>query len=244
MHKYSKYVYNYLFVACLAITLSACCFRHIQNDFNNGKFTKVNNELTQEYISEEKEKRRPNAYYMKAYSQLEIAKTNEDYVKAIKSAEKGLKELVLLDHSRDKIFLMMIPALAIDKEIEQKWKANNEISSYEDYYNEVDGYERHFITIFEEFKKPVNEIRDPTPLDVVGRLHYEEWRAIQNWRTVINSIDAGDEQQDNAARMKAHTRAKSFFEGNKLSEAANAERDAISEEDVGGFRERIIKEGG
>ncbi len=233
MYKYSKNLYRYIFIACLVVTLSACCFRHIQKDFNNENYTKVNKELTPEYISEQNEKRRPTAYYMKSYSQLEL----EDFMNAIKSAEEGLKEPKLLPHSRDKIFLMMLPALAIDKVIEQNWKARNEISSYENYFSDVDGYEKDFKTIFKEFAKSENEIGEPTSLDVVHRLHYEKWRVIQNWRSIIFSIDAGDDQQDNDAWTKAHNRAKSSFEGKKFSEAANAERDAIPDDNV--YREKI-----
>lgn len=58
-----------------------------------------------------------------------------------------------------------------------------------------------------------------TPPNTHHYLSYQRWRVLQNWRSVINSIDAGNDQQDHNAQKDALEEAGKQFNGKSLKEA-------------------------
>jgi hypothetical protein len=178
-------------------------------------------QLTPEYIQKLDQRLRPNAWLLLSASQWRMGKLTE----ARESAQKGLKEPALQKQSRDHVLLLMIPGLVIDMEIEKTWKEAGMKFTLAQYAK----VERNYVTVFDLFSDAEKAMGPATPPNTRHYLSYQRWRVVQGWRSVINSIDAGNDQQDNDAQNDALKEAGKQFSGKSLQEVAKNLESSIPE---------------
>jgi hypothetical protein len=103
----------------------------------------------------------------------------------------------------------------------------------------LDNYQSTFSSDFETGLKALDDGFDQagpaTPPEVGWYYHYHRWRLIQNWRSVVNSID--DDEDRGIAKADAEGKV-----GQKLRNAMNAERDMIPTNHP--LHELILAQGG
>lgn len=242
--KHSRHLHRCWFSAILLVFFLCSCmtldYRGIQGLFeqavqlDNGRsvsaftessvFTEpgygdVTAQLTPEYIQKLDQRLRPNAWLLLSTSQWRMAKLTE----ARESAQKGLNEPALQKQSRDQVLLLMIPGLAIDMEIEKTWKeAGMKFTPAQ--YTKV---AKDYATVFDSFSDAEKAMGPATPPNTRHYLNYQRWRVVQGWRFVINSIDAGNDQQDNDAQNDALKEAGKQFNGKPLHDVAKSLESSI-----------------
>ncbi len=234
-----------LLVALSLGSLTACHtldYREVQSQFqeavqadNSGTpFTRqhadIVDHLTPDYIAKLDPRLRPNAWTLRAISAWRAGLTNDV---AEQSAAHGLKEPTLVAGSRDQVVLMMIPALVVDSDLLRRWLAANR--NVTNNYGAV--FEKGFQAALRELQKVPPVMNERTPVDARAYFHYQRWRILQNWTSVIGNLKPVE------AAAEANQRAKDFI-GNPagLVAAANDDRDQIPNDHP--LRALIRAEGG
>lgn len=219
-----------LLLAAVVFTVTACRtleYRTVQSEFeqavradNEGtpfsrQHEDVVAQLTPEYIAKLDPKLRPNAWMLRAVSAWRAGMTNEPE----QSAERGLAEANLVPGSRDDIVLRMIPALVVDSDLQRRWLASNRSVDEASY---AATYEPGFKAAFNELKNSAEPaMNERTPVDARAYFHYQYWRLVFNWASVISSVKPMD------AQFAAQDRATNFVGFPKLLDAAKAQCDQI-----------------
>jgi hypothetical protein len=218
----------------LAVGLAGCPTLHypkIQSDFqeavriDNGTsvqpftdsstdelFEDIVRRLSDESIAKLDRRLRPNAWLLRSYSAWRAG----DLKDARSSASKGL-DAGPADGSRDSVVLTLMPALVIDSEIRERWRADGKVVEPAAYQS----YERDFATALQKLDAAERQKTAATPLSALYYLQYQRWRILQNWRQVIGTIPERTERND--ARSSAELK----LGGVKLKAAGEKARDAI-----------------
>jgi len=209
-------------------------YRDVQSDFersvriDNGEsvspFTEDNSSeayqgiidsLSEEQIKELDDRLKANAWLLRSYSSWRVG----DLKDARGSASKGLDQGTLRDHSRDKVLLLLVPALVADSETMTAWGDAGKKTSSQVYKNT---HEKDFKLAWDKLLKAEEEIGEPTPDSTSYYVHYQKWRILQNWRQVIDSFPAGEDSKRRAAKDRAKAKV-----GADLRLAAKKEKDEI-----------------
>ena len=169
-------------------------------------------ELTPERIAELDPKLRANAWVIRSYSLWRSAR----YQDAIASAGTGLKTDGL--GPRDRILLLLLPALAVDSEQRDLWVAKNRTLTGADY----PPFQQAFSLVYGELGKASADVSSaPSTMYYV---EYQRWRILNDWNIVLGSIDKDD--SDSPARREARALAEKVV-GSQLTDAADAARKKI-----------------
>jgi len=235
----------------LAVSAAACStldYRTVQADFNraveldNGASVSGNpfaesdyagivDRLTDERIEKKLDSRlRANAWLLRAFAEYRLGRLDPKSG-ALRSQGKGLK-LEPDAGSRDDVLLRVIPALVIDRELENDWVAKDRKLTPAEYDPAEHGgssdsglnYERDFASAVEVLDLAMRAAGPATPVSVEYYAHYQKWRVLENWRAVIVRIDAGDDSDE--VRGAELQDAKNLI-SKDLEQARDAERDAI-----------------
>lgn len=175
--------------------------------------------LTPQYIQKLDGRLRPNAWLLRAVSQYRTGQLAQ----ARESAATGLSEPQLIKSSRDHILLLMIPGLVIDMEIEKTWKASGRQLTPAQYAR----LELDYHSVFDLFDTAQQAMGQASAPGIRFYINYQRWRVVQGWRSVINSIDAGSDMQDEQAQIEAQDKAKQFFGGMTLKDKAVEQENKI-----------------
>lgn len=233
-----------LFVAALVVmlvTVTACGtiqYRDVQGEFveavsadnawsvspfgasaADGLYRSILVQLTDEYITKLDDRLKLNAWLLRAVSEWRLG----EYSNAKDSAANGLKDMQPNQNgSRDHVILAMLNGLIIDSSRLPKYRElatntpNKQITLTE--------YEDEFSADFKTALKALDDGYDlagpATPPEVGFYYNYHRWRIIQNWRSVVNSIEP--EESRNTAKNDAQERL-----GKKFRAAMDAERNSI-----------------
>ena len=179
-----------------------------------GLYRGIHAELTDEYIAGLDARLQPNAWLLRAVSAWRLG----DFSDARTSAAKGLGKLSDAQKgSRDHVMLAMLDGLVIDSDLLVKYRSlSGKVT--------LDVYQSSFSPDFETGLKALDDgfkqTGPATPPEIGWYYHYHRWRLIQNWRTVVNSIEIDQDR----ATAKADAEAKV---GQKLHDAMKAELDEI-----------------
>jgi hypothetical protein len=234
-----------LVLAVVLGALAACHttgFRRVQSNFNSAMqqdnagasaeakkgFADLSQELTPDYIAKLDPKLRPNAWMIRAVSAWRVGLTNDV---AQESVDRGLSDTNLVVGSRDQIMMTMVPALVVDSDLLGRWQAANK--NVGDVYSSV--FEKGFKAALTELSKIPPLMNERTPPDTRAYYHYQRWRILQNWASVIGSLTPPEVASD------ANQRAKAFV-GKGLLDAAKEDRDKIPNNDP--LRALIRAQGG
>lgn len=232
-------------------------YREIQDDFNRAvemdnenamgrygsstvfidpAYDEIIKNLSDEYIKALEPRLQPNAYMLRAVSQWRLARSQISYDDAspyldaaLKSARDGLKDPEPEQFSRDQVILTILPALVIDTEIEKQFNDRDRKLSAAQYEQKPD-FKSLFEQAFEELQAGEKAIGPATPPSVGYYVKFQRWRLIQNWRTVINGIEAEpgavpstDDLRDTASReAAAHLEVESLGAALKAIEDPNS----------------------
>ena len=186
----------------------------------DGLYSSIQTELTDEYIAKLDARLQPNAWLLRAVSEWRLG----EYSNARNSAANGLGKLQDKQRgSRDHVMLAMLDGLIIDSDLHAKFRTLKEAGG-DDFTMTLDNYQSTFSSDFDTGLKALDDGFDQagpaTPPEVGWYYHYHRWRLIQNWRSVVNSID--DDEDRGIAKADAEGKV-----GQKLRNAMNAERDMI-----------------
>lgn len=179
-----------------------------------GLYSGIHAELTEEYIAGLDARLQPNAWLLRAVSAWRLG----DFSDARISAAKGVDKLPDTQRgSRDHVMLAMLDGLVIDSDLLVKYRSlSGKVT--------LDVYQSSFSPDFETGLKALDDgfkqAGPATPPEIGWYYHYHRWRLIQNWRTVVNSIEVDQDR----ATAKADAEAKV---GQKLGDAVKTERDEI-----------------
>ena len=179
-----------------------------------GLYSRIHAELTDAYIAGLDARLQPNAWLLRAVSAWRLG----DFSDARTSAATGVDNLPDTQRgSRDHVMLAMLDGLVIDSDLLAQFRARDKKVT-------LDVYQSTFSPDFETGLKALDDgfkqAGPATPPEVGWYYHYHRWRLIQNWRTVVNSIEIDQDR----ATAKADSEAKV---GQKLHDAMKAERDEI-----------------
>ena len=179
-----------------------------------GLYRGIHAELTDEYIAGLDARLQPNAWLLRAVSAWRLG----DFSDARTSAATGVDNLPDTQRgSRDHVMLAMLDGLVIDSDLLVKYRSlSGKVT--------LDVYQSSFSPDFETGLKALDDgfkqTGPATPPEIGWYYHYHRWRLIQNWRTVVNSIEIDQDR----ATAKADAEAKV---GQKLHDAMKAELDEI-----------------
>lgn len=186
--------------------------------------------LSEDRIADLDDRLKANAWLLRSYSAWRIGDLND----ARQSASKGLNQGSPGAHSRDKVLLVLIPALLAESETMSYWAAANQKTSPQDY---KETHEKSFELVWDKILAAQLEIGDPTPESVGYYVKYQKWRILQNWRQVIDSFPSGRDDDRRAAKDRARNKV-----GADLNVAAKQARDKIPENHT--LRKLIEAKGG
>lgn len=158
-----------------------------------------------------------NAWMMRGISEWRTG----NFTAAQDSAAAGLRAGPL-QHSRDHILLLILPALAIDGQLVQDWKKAGKSFTPAQYTASA---EKDYPTALDRLDQARGQLADATDDETRHLLAYHRWRMLLNWDAIINRLDAPEAEQDAAAQ-----RAAARFDGRSLSKLARATREAIPED--------------
>lgn len=228
-------------------------YRSIQRDFNEAvlldnttavdpfgegqsalMYQEIAAKLTREQIERLDERLHANAWLLKAVAEWRSGQQQA----AIASAESGLRAKGLQPHSRDHLLLTLLPALAVDSEMKEKWIAKGRVTTVQEYTAE-DGYKRDFQTVFAYFDRAERTLGPGTPGSAIWYLHYQKWRVLNDWRLLIASLQGPGSTE---ARKTARTEAAAILGIDNLENEADRQRDAIPESHA--LRQLIRAQGG
>jgi len=226
-----------VFTSIIFVLAGGCTtfqYRDIQRDFeravriDNGEsvspFTDDNSSeayqaiaetLSAERIADLDDRLKANAWLLRSYSSWRLGNLRD----ARQSASKGLDQGTLRDHSRDKVLLLLVPALVADSETMTAWVNAGKKTSSQVYKNI---HERDFNLAWDKLLETEKEVADPTPASTVYYLQYQKWRILQNWREVIDSFPASEDTERRAAKERAKAKV-----GADLGVAAKQAKDRI-----------------
>jgi hypothetical protein len=179
----------------------------------DGLYRSIHAELTDAYIAGLDSRLQPNAWLLRAVSAWRLG----DFSDARTSAATGLDKLSDAQKgSRDHVMLAMLDGLIIDSDLLAKFQSLDKKVT-------LDAYQSTFSPDFDTGLKALddgfNESGRATPPEVGWYYHYHRWRLLQNWRTVVNSIN----DQDRAtARVDAEGKV-----GQDLRQALDQEKKMI-----------------
>ena len=91
--------------------------------------------------------------------------------------------------------LTLLPALVIDSENVQNWKAKGEALNVDDYAKVESGY----LTAMRRVAAAENAFGEPTPQSTKSLLYYHQWRMLYNWQHIIDTLAGGMTEQDKTA---------------------------------------------
>jgi hypothetical protein len=233
-----KQLRGWIVVASILLLVGAGCatfqYRDVQIDFeravriDNGEtvspFTEDNgsaayqaiiDRLTEEQINNLDDRLKANAWLLRSYSSWRVG----DLADARKSANKGLKQGTLRDASRDKVLLLLVPALVVDSETMTTWVGAGRRTSSRNY---MDTHEKDFKLAWDKLITAEQQIGEPTPNSTSYYVQYQKWRILQNWRQVIDSFPRGEDTERRAAKDRAKVKV-----GDALRRTAEKAKDQI-----------------
>jgi hypothetical protein len=151
-----------------------------------GLYSRIHAELTDAYIAGLDARLQPNAWLLRAVSAWRLG----DFSDARNSATTGVDKLSDAQRgSRDHVMLAMLDGLVIDSDLLAQFRARDKKVA-------LDVYQSTFSPDFETGLKALDDgfkqAGPATPPEVGWYYHYHRWRLIQNWRTVVNSINDQD----------------------------------------------------
>ena len=151
-----------------------------------GLYTSIHAELTDAYIAGLDARLQPNAWLLRAVSAWRLGNFKDAHT----SAAKGVGKLSDTQKgSRDHVMLVMLDGLIIDSDLLAKFRDIDKQVT-------LDVYQSTFSPDFDTALKALDngfKQRGPaTPPEVGWYYHYHRWRLLQNWRTVVNSINDQD----------------------------------------------------
>lgn len=227
----------------LLVTVTACGtiqYRDIQGEFveavsadnawsvsplgasaADGLYSSILVQLTDDYIAKLDDRLKLNAWLLRAVSEWRLGMFSD----ANKSVEKGLEEKQPNQNgSRDHVMLAMLNGLIIDSERLPKYRGltsdtSDKAITLNEYENE---FSLDFETALDTLDEGYEQAGPATPQEVGWYYSYHRWRIIQNWRSVVNSI----EPQERRESVKNDVQKNKLGE-KKFREAMNAERDKI-----------------
>ena len=248
-----KLLRSWIVVVLIVLAVAAGCatfqYREVQNDFeravriDNGEsvspFTDDNsseayraiiNQLSETQIRELDQRLQANAWLLRSYSSWRVG----DFGDARSSASKGIDEGNPRSHSRDKVLLLLVPALVADSETMNAWVAAGKKTSSQVYENT---HEKDFKLAWNKLLEAEQEIGEPTPDSTAYYVLYQKWRILQNWRQVINSFPGREDAERRAAKERAKDKV-----GDDLGFAAKSARNSIPSDHT--LRKLIEAQGG
>ena len=192
-----------------------------------GLYNSILVQLTDDYIAKLDARLQPNAWLLRAVSEWRLG----EFSNARSSAAKGLGRLQDKQRgSRDHVMLAMLDGLIIDSDLLARYQALPDVT-LADYQND---FAADFATALQALDDGYGQAGPATPAEVGWYYHYHRWRLIQNWRSVVNSLDDEDRR---IAKADAEGQV-----GQKLRKAMDAERDMIPENHP--LHELILAQGG
>ncbi len=233
-----KLLHGWIVVASILLLVGAGCvtieYRDVQSDFeravriDNGEtvspFTEDNSSeayqgiidrLSKEQIDKLDDRLKANAWLLRSFSSWRVGNLED----ARKSANNGLKQGTLRGSSRDKVLLLLVPALVVDSETMTAWVGAGSQTSPQVY---MDTYEKDFKLAWDKLIKAEQEIGEPTPNSTSYYVQYQKWRILQNWRQVIDSFPRGENTERRAAKDRAKAKV-----GDDLGRAAKKAKEQI-----------------
>lgn len=230
-----------LLVFFSVIILSGCSaldYRSVQDEFNRAVsadnvqtiealgivtssgavryYADVDRKLDDGYIAQLDDGLKPNAYALRAVSQWRCFKLGP----ARETALTGLKLPNIASSPRDRMVLLMIPALVIDEELVSKFKAAGRNVNEADY---MAMYPKDYANAAAMLREAAADISPATPEGIVFYIHMQRWRVLQNWRVVISGIDGG-RLSGADARDRAYGDAKARLGQDLLNEIKGEEQ--------------------
>ena len=184
-------------------------------DNSSEAYREIINQLSEEQIRELDQRLQANAWLLRSYSYWRVSDLGE----ARSSAGKGIREGKPGAHSRDKVLLLLVPALVADSETMNAWLAAGKKTSSQVYENT---HEKDFKLAWDKLLEADQEIGDPTSKSTVYYVQYQKWRILQNWRQVISSFPDSEESERRAARDRAQDKV-----GDDLGSAAKSAKNEI-----------------
>ncbi len=179
-----------------------------------GIYRDVHSTLTSDYIAELDPRLHANAWLLRAVSAWRIGDFND----ARSAANNGRTAAVAASQngSRDHVMLTMLDGLVIDSDLRAR---------YDNHQNPLDlnayqsTFEQDFQTALTSLDHGPGVAGNATPPETLWYYHYHRWRLIQNWRTVVNTLNDSD-------RSTAKAAAQGVL-GNTFRATMNTSRDAI-----------------
>jgi hypothetical protein len=171
--------------------------------------------LNEPYIQSIDPRLKMNAYTMKAISQWRTGKLDE----AQQTAAQGQTQPVV--GARDKMVLLILPALIADQKLTQKYRLVRKVSG-EDYQK---NYETAYFQAVSSLKEAIRQIPPELPENMVNYVHYQRWRILTNWKIVIASIVGLK------PRKEAIDRAANLLKGISLEDEITNEKDGVPQTD-------------
>jgi hypothetical protein len=225
----------------LLVTVTACGtiqYRDIQGEFveavsadnawsvsplgasaAEGLYSSILVQLTDEYIAKLDDRLKLNAWLLRAVSEWRLGKFSNARVSVV----NGLREKQPnQDHSRDHVMLAMLNGLIIDSDRLPKYQgltsdSPNKTITLGKYESE---FSPDFKTALDALDEGYKQAGPATPQEVGWYYNYHRWRIIQNWRSVVNSIEPQESRE--SAKNDAQDKL-----GNKFRKTMDAERDEI-----------------
>ena len=178
-----------------------------------GLYSRIHAELTDAYIAGLDARLQPNAWLLRAVSAWRLGNFSD----ARTSVATGLDKLSDAQKgSRDHVMLAMLDGLIIDSDLLAKFRSVDKKVTLDAYHST---FSPDFDTGLKALDDGFNESGPATPPEVGWYYHYHRWRLLQNWRTVVNSIN----DQDRAtARVDAEGKV-----GQDLRQALDQEKKMI-----------------
>jgi len=241
-----------LLIVALAVSATACStidYRGVQADFNHAVsvdnsvtvtghpftdpgYADIVGHLTDERIAALDPRLRANAWLLLSFSQYRLDELGTN-TGAMRSQSRGIAAEPTAG-SRDDVLLKLIPALVVDRELEIEWVAMKRTLTPAQYDPTENGgsaessvnFERDFKSAIETVDLAMQATGPTTPPSVNSYLHYQRWRVLANWRSVILSIHDVN-GSDDEARNEELNDAKVFLGGTSLGDSVRAERDQL-----------------
>ena len=236
-------------VVVLPIFLMGCQtldYRSIQSEFeiaaqaDNGSYTATITEqspltvatydtvaakLTDVYIAQLDPKLHPNAYLIRAFCEWRLGKTIDSRM----SANKGIQARPERG-SRDHVLLVMMKALNNEAEIQKDWFARGKRFDRRDYIGIPNSIENRYGEVMDGFEDASAQYSFATPESTKYYLSFQKYRVLQNWATIIQSLNKGSQASPDGRLLQstALSGAKQKLK-QSLGEAIKEARNAVPE---------------
>lgn len=189
-----------------------------------------------------------NAYTMKAISQWRTGKLKE--ARDTVALAQGKPELTV--GPRDKVVLMILPALITDQELTQRYRRiplTRPVTSDDQggppknqrvpLTRQVtpDDYEKNYVKKYAEtaaaLKEAIRQFPPDLPEDMLYFVHYQRWRILNNWNIVSTSLKAAKQKDpdtqmvaDRDLRLNAYQNIKNNL-GASLEDEIQKEKESV-----------------